>query len=251
MNSIVRVTTLLLAAAALSGAATAAEPPGPRSGPYPRQAWAQLADLPDLTGVWETQGGMITPNGAPLTPAAAARLAKYREARDKNEIQDVASANCLPPGIPINMVMPYPIEILITPGQVTIVMEAFTQVRHIYTDGRPLPEDPDLTFNGNSVGRWEKDTLVAESIGFVAETDLAYGVPHSDKVRIVERFRLAAPDKLEVTTIITDPEVLTAPWTLNRTYQRRRGWTIKEYVCFQNNRHELTNDGKAVVDLKQ
>ena len=67
------------------------------------------------------------------------------------------------PGI---MGQPYPMEFLLTPGQVTIVIEAYNQIRHIYTDGRPLPEDPDPTFYGTSVGHWEGDTLVAETVGF-------------------------------------------------------------------------------------
>ena len=76
------------------------------------------------------------------------------------------AANCLPPGMPGIMGQPYPMEFLMTPGQVTIVIEAYNQIRHIYTDGRPLPADPDPTFYGTSVGHWEGDTLVAETVGF-------------------------------------------------------------------------------------
>ena len=250
MNSVARV-LVLLAAAAVCGGAVAGEPAAPQLGPFTRQDWAKLADLPDLGGVWETLGGPITARGAPLTPFAADRLAKYQAARDKDEIQDIASANCLPPGVPINMAMPYPNEILVTPGKVTIVMEAFTQVRHIFTDGRPLPTDPDPAFNGHSIGRWEKDALVVETMGFDPSTELAYGLGHSDKLRLVERYRLVSPDKLEVTFTFTDPEYFTTPWSFTRSYQRRRTWTTKEYVCFQNNRHELTEDGKAIVTLQK
>jgi hypothetical protein len=251
MKSVVRAAAVLSAAVAIAAPAIAGAPAEPRSGPYTPQDWSRLATLPDLNGVWETLGGPITPNGASLTPAAAARLAKYREARDKDVIQDIASANCVPPGVPINMAMPYPVEILVTPGKVTMVMEAFTQVRHIFTDGRPLPEDPDPAYNGHSIGRWEKDALVVETIALSPDTEFAYGLGHSDKVKMVERYRLATPDKLEVTFTITDPEVFTAPWTFTRNYQRRRGWVIREYVCSQNNRHELTQDGKAIVTLQK
>lgn len=251
MTSVVRAAALMFAAAAITAPAVAGAPASPRSGPYTKQDWAKLADLPDLNGVWETLGGPITPRTAPLTPKAADYLKNYQEARDKDVIQDISSANCVPPGVPINMAMPYPIEILIGPSQTTIVMEAFTQVRHVYTDGRPLPEDPDPAYNGHSIGRWEKGALVVETVALSPDTELAYGMPHSDKVKIVERYRLASPDKLEVDFTITDPEVLTAPWTFTRSYQRRRGWVLREYVCSQNNRHQLTDEGKAIVNLQQ
>ena len=92
-------------------------------------------------------------------------------------------------------------EFLLTPGQVTIVIEAYNQIRHIYTDGRPLPEDPDPTFYGTSVGHWEGDTLVAETVGF---EDIPRGLtfPYSDKMKIVERFRLTAPDTMSIETTI-------------------------------------------------
>jgi hypothetical protein len=255
MKSVVRAAAVLSAAVAIAlpaqtAPAWAGAPAEPRSGPYKPQDWARLATLPDLNGVWETLGGPISPRGAPLTPKAAAYLKDYQEKRDKDVIQDIASANCVPPGVPINMAMPYPIEILIGPSQTTVVMEAFTQVRHFYTDGRPLPEDPDPAYNGHSIGRWEKDALVVETIGLSPDAELAWGLPHSDKAKIVERYRLASPDKLEVTFSITDPEMLTAPWTFTRSYQRRRGWILREYVCSQNNRHELTSEGKAIVNLQ-
>ena len=75
------------------------------------------------------------------------------------------------------------------------------------------------------------------------------GMRHSDKMRIVERFRLAAPDQLEVQTTITDPEALTKPTARTAVYGRHRDWTLAEYVCQQNNRNFTTNDGKAGIDL--
>jgi len=150
------------------------------------------------------------------------------------------------PGI---MGQPYPMEFLLTPGKVTIVIEAYTQVRHIYTDGRPLPEDPDLKFHGTSVGRWEGTALVVDTIGFSPLTDLAANVPHSDKMRIRERFTLTGPDTLSIETTVTDPDVLTAPYTTTRTLQRHRSWTIAEYVCQENNRNFVDDKGKAGVRL--
>jgi hypothetical protein len=147
------------------------------------------------------------------------------------------------------MTQPYPMEFLLTPGKVTIVIEAYTQVRHIYTDGRKLPGDPDPRFHGTSVGRWEGDALVVETVGFSPLTQMARGVPHGSNMKIVERFRLADPDTMTIETTITDPEVLTAPYTTNNTLRRHRDWTIAEYICEENNRNSVDAAGKAGINL--
>jgi len=163
--------------------------------------------------------------------------------------EDNSTANCLPPGMPGIMGQPYPMEFLLTPGKVTIVIEAYTQVRHIYTDGRPLPEDPDPKFFGTSVGHWQGDTLVAETVGFNDHVQLARGVPHSDKMKIVERFRLMDPDTMSIETTITDPGILAAPYTTTGTLRRHRNWTISEYICEENNRNYVDQTGKAGINL--
>ena len=212
--------------------------------------WAALAKLPDFTGVWEVAGegrnrGVAPQAGPSLTPEYAAKRDALRaSAREDNE-----TANCLPAGMPAIMGQPYPMEFLITPGKVTIVIEAYTQVRHIYTDGRTLPEDPDLKFHGTSVGRWEGDTLVVDTVGFSPLTQLDRGVPHSEKMRIAERFRLTDPDTMTIETTITDSEALTTPYTTNRTLKRHRNWTIAEYICEENNRNFVDQSGKAGVIL--
>jgi hypothetical protein len=185
------------------------------------------------------------PAGPALTPEyAAKRKALQDAAREDNE-----TANCLPQGMPGIMGQPYPMEFLLTPGQVTIVIEAYQQVRHIYTDGRPLPADPDPKFHGSSVGRWEGDTLVVETVGFSPLTQLAANTPHSDKMRIAERFRLADPDTMTIETTITDPEALTTPFTSTRTLRRHRDWTLAEYICEENNRNSVDQNGKAGINL--
>jgi len=146
------------------------------------------------------------------------------------------------------MTQPYPMEFLLSPGKVTIVIEAYTQVRHIYTDGRKLPEDPDPRFFGTSIGRWEGDTLVVDTVGFSPQTLLAAGVPHSDKMRILERFRLTDPDTMSIETTITDPEALTAPYTTTSSLRRHRNWTIAEYICEENNRNGVDDTGKVKIN---
>jgi hypothetical protein len=221
--------------------------------PVPTPAdWAAMAKLPDFSGVWEAGGGGGgrggrggPPAGPQLTPAAEARRKELQSrGREDNE-----TANCLPPGMPGIMGQPYPMEFLLTPGKVTIVIEAYQQVRHIYTDGRPLPDDPDLTFHGTSVGRWDGDTLVVETVGFSPLTMLAANVPHSGKMRILERFRLTGPDAMSIETTITDPDVLRAPYTTTRNLRRYRTWTLAEYICEENNRNFVDDSGKAGVRL--
>src|SRR5215212_7290851 len=149
--------------------------------------WAAMAKLPDFNGVWEAgrppgtaapagraagsaaapaagrgRAGGAAPAGPQLTPAFAAK----RQQNFARGAQDNETSNCLPPGMPGIMGQPYPMEFLLTPGKMTIVIEAYMQVRHIYTDGRPLPSDPDPKFFGTSVGRWDGDTLVVDTVGF-------------------------------------------------------------------------------------
>jgi hypothetical protein len=213
--------------------------------------WAGLGKLPDFTGVWETgpRGGRAGGAGRESGPALTAEYAAKRAAALTNPPEDGPAANCLPPGMPGIMGQPYPMEFLLTPGQVTILIEAYNQIRHIYTDGRKLPADPDPTFHGTSVGRWEGDTLVAETVGFSPLTQIASGVSHSDKMRIVERFRLADPETMNIETTIIDAEALTGPYTTSRTLKRHRDWTLAEYICEQNNRNFVDENGKAGIKL--
>jgi hypothetical protein len=190
--------------------------------------------------------GRGAPSGPSFTPEyEAMRMAAARTPQP----EDNTTANCLPPGMPGIMTQPYPMEFLLTPGKVTIIIEAYTEVRHIYTDGRKLPEDPDPNFFGTSVGHWEGDTLVAETVGFNDHVQLARGVSHSDKMKIVERFKLNDADTMAIETTIIDPVALTAPYTSTATLRRHRNWTISEYICEENNRNYVDQSGKAGINL--
>ncbi|HKV03860.1 MAG TPA: hypothetical protein VJO53_02005 [Candidatus Acidoferrales bacterium] len=252
------LTSLAVAGLAIAAAGVAAKAQTFKR-PAPTAAdWAALAKLPDFTGVWEIPlgGATITnpaagipPVGRRTPPSLTPEYAAKKKALQTTAPEDNESANCLPPGMPEIMAQPYPLEFLLTPGQVTIVIEAYSQVRHIYTDGRPLPADPDPSFYGTSVGHWEGDTLVVETVGFSAMTELAPKTPHSDKMRIVERFRLADPNTMNLETTLTDPEALTMPYVTNRILKRHRSWTIAEYICEQNNRNFVDKNGKAGINL--
>jgi hypothetical protein len=234
--------------------------------------WSALSKLPDFSGVWERGGGggrgaAPAPAGgrgnAPARGAAPGAGARGRggpsftppsealraAAARAPQPEDNATANCLPPGMPGIMGQPYPMEFLLTPGKVTIVIEAYTQVRHIYTDGRSLPDEPDPKFFGTSIGRWDGETLVAETVGFNDHVQLARGVPHGDTMKIVERFRLTDPDTMTIETTISDAGVLSEPYTTTATLRRHRNWTISEYVCEENNRNSVDQSGKAAIDV--
>ena len=211
--------------------------------------WAALADLPDFSGVWERGGGGgFGGRGAQVSPTP-----EFAALRDASRVGGVGGggqmANCLPPGMPGIMSQPYPMEFLMTPGKVTIVIEAFTQVRHIFTDGRELPANPDPGFFGTSIGRWDGDTLVVESIGFNDWVSIGGGLPHSDQMKITEKIRLDDNDRMQIETTITDPLALTEPYVTNATFARHRDWTIAEYVCEENNRNFVDSSGADGIIL--
>ena len=141
---------------------------------------------------------------------------------------------CMAEGMPGMMQAMFPMEILETPGQVTIIQEAFTQVRRVYLDAPPIaPDDAEPRFAGHSTGRWTGSTLVAETVG-VKESARFRNVPHSTKMRITERIRLVNDEILENQVTIDDPEYLTKPWTWTWMYKRWPGYRIEEYVCEDN-----------------
>ncbi|HTB68128.1 MAG TPA: hypothetical protein VK727_18040 [Steroidobacteraceae bacterium] len=213
--------------------------------------------VPDLSGVWEVAFGSRTrpgpgiPEQPALTAEYAQKLAAFKAAQAKGEDVESPQANCVPPGMPAIMNQPYPMELLFTPGKVTIVIEAYSQTRRIFMDGRKHPDDPDLTYNGHSIGHWEGDTLVVDSVGFTPDTALgpSQGYRHSDQMHIVERFRLTAPQTMEVVTTIDDAKALTKPFSATKVLARHRDWDITEYICEQNNRNLSDDKGKAGIIL--
>jgi hypothetical protein len=217
----------------------------------PGNAWSAIANLPNFVGVWEVafnRAGGGRPEPISLTPKYEAMQKAYMA----NPPQDTPAANCVPPGMPGIMGQPYPIEFLFTPGKVTILIEAYMQIRHIYTDGRKHPDDPDLTYNGNSIGRWDGDTLVVDSVGFTPDTPLgAQGIEHSSKMHIVERMHLRDANTLEIATTVDDAEALTKPFTRTATFARHSDWTMAEYICQQNNRNSVDEKGKAGINLNR
>jgi hypothetical protein len=210
--------------------------------------YTALAKLPDWSGTWQPDWGKLFGNRAAaapaFTPAAAKIAAEYKAKQAQGENLQTDGANCVPPGMPQIMRMPYPIEFLYNPGRVTIAAETYSQVRRIYTDGQKLPDDPDPQFNGSSVGHWEGDTLVVDTIGLNPITSLLPGIHPTEATKIHEVFHLDAPDLLMVTTTITDPALFTEPLVSKQPYSRKRDWQIREYVCQENNHDAADQFGR-------
>jgi hypothetical protein len=245
---------LMVAAPAAPDASAAAKA---RAGGGPQgDSWTSIAKLPDWSGVWELDyragGGPRVPPAAPhLTAESAAKLAAYQAAQKRGEQEQSETANCVPPGMPGVMTQPYPVEFLFTPGKVTVAIEAYSQMRRIFTDGRSHPEDPDPTFQGHSIGHWEGDTLVVDTVAVLPSTLIAPGIGHSDDMRIEERIHRLSADVLQISTTITDPKVLADPWTVTRSYRRHPEWDIKEYICTQNNRDSADAQGRAGINIER
>jgi hypothetical protein len=149
----------------------------------------------------------------------------------------------------IMAVAQYPIEFLFTPGRVTIHHEAWMQWRVIFTDGRPHP-DTEASFNGNSIGKWEGNTLVVDTVNIKPTVALMPGMYHSDKVRITERFALDPKnaDVMHVQITVADPEALEKPYTNTLTFRRSREGDLLEFICAENDRNPVDESGETTFE---
>ena len=201
---------------------------------------------PDLSGVWVVRNGSfyLTWDLKPeeMQPWAAA-LYKQREANFRRDTDGIA---CLPPGPKAAIgVGGFPIKIIQNPGLTVILHEYDTIFRQVFTDGRALPEDPNPTWMGYSVGRWDGDTLVVTTAGFNDRTtiDLA-GHPHTEALRVTERFHRRNIGHMDVQMTFDDPKAYTRPWTLPMEFDLRPDEDLMEYVC-ENERDASHLVGKS------
>jgi hypothetical protein len=141
---------------------------------------------------------------------------------------------CFPPGTPRVFLHPFPLEIIQQPDRILMVFEYDHVIRQIYTDGREHRTDLAPMWMGDSVGRWDGDTLVVETRNFNDKSWLdRRGVPHSDQLRVIERIRLVDADNLQIDITMEDPLALAEPWVGQRFYMRT-DWQIEEHVCMDN-----------------
>lgn len=222
------------------------------------------AQVPDITGSWERYGfapgqrgggprDQTIPPPAGQPPLKAQYLKEWqtkvqatRDAAAKGEPLATGNVACIPEGMPAMMGAQFPMEILQSRGQVTIIEEAFTQVRRILLD-RPQKsiDDVEPGFYGHSVGHWQGDTFVVDTIG-VKESVRFQNVPHSKNMHIRERMHLVAPNILWDEITIDDPEVLEKPWQVTYAYRRMPDYTLLEYVC-EDNREYADDNGRQRI----
>jgi hypothetical protein len=235
---------------------------------------ARLSDgRPNWTGFWVPVNGLLEINiglgGRPANPNPNAANAPgrpppkfsalkspYREQLDKfnadaatGKVTDPV-ALCFPPGMPRMMVMVYGMEFLQTAGQITITSEWQAASRRVwlYRSTHPAPEDLDLTYTGDSIGHWDGDTLVVDTVGIRQDVPLNYaGLPHSPRLHLVEKFTSKVPGILVDEITIDDPDAFVSPWTEVETYRYRPDLRLEEYECLENNRN-VGPHGEAIFD---
>jgi hypothetical protein len=194
------------------------------------------AGQPNLTGKWQmtrTVTHLLTSSGAepPLNAAGQAEYAKRQAALKAGDHSGDPLSHCLLHGTPRLLYSPYPFLILETTRDVNFVFEANHTFRNIYWDAK-LPEDPDPTYLGSAIARWDGSTLVIDSTGFNDLTWLDYsGLPHGEKLQVQERYTLKGHDTIEGSVRITDPDYYTASWESRFTLKRQPGMDLKESVC--------------------
>jgi len=189
---------------------------------------------PDLSGIWQAPNGKYLQNLAadtaqvPYQPWAEAYFKKIQAVNGKGRPQE----RCLPHGVPDYDALPMPIKIIQTPAEVVVLYEAYTHFRQIFMDGRPLPKDPQPTWMGYSVGKWEGDTLVVDSSGFNDETWLDDGGhPHSEALHITERFHRRDFGHIDLQLTVDDPKAYTTPWGASLVLNFQPDDELLENIC--------------------
>jgi hypothetical protein len=216
------------------------------------QDYADLGKLPDWSGVWNPkisdQDAQVKTNPPPWNEAAAKKI-EFMFAEEKAGRPRLIFSYCLPEAHPSWMLVTHnAMEILFTPGRVTMLGESDgNRIRRIYTDGRGHPEISDPTFHGHSIGHWEGDTLVVDTVDIVPQAPLAVseaaGLPNNGDMHVIERIHLADKDILHDDLEIIAPKLLTGPWKTTRIFfrQRARKFDIVEGVCATGDLAERTD----------
>ncbi len=252
--TLVAVSAATLAAQSLAPLNDEGEPEGALSlaalaKPHPKAPF-------DLTGTWLHGGGQnnpwqfAPPPGFKLTPAAQKEYDASEAARKEGKVYKDDIGQCWPAGMPIIMTRVWPIAMVQKPTVIFMISGFMNSVRIIYTDGRQHT-DPDIiipSFNGESVGHWEGDTLVVDTVGFVNEHHwLDGGVPASDALHLVERITMPSPQTLQIQTTATDPKMWEGSWSWTKRWRRVDDQEITEASCLPDLNDHLPSTGPAVV----
>jgi len=195
---------------------------------------------PDLYGIWTsdnllTQGALgQTTLTLPIKPEDVILTREGEVLQRRRKENYFPGAECLPITLPRHTAV-QPFKIFPLRGTVVILYEHQTTYRQIFMDGRELPKDPNPTWRGYSVGKWDGETLVVDTSGFNdAEEILPGRRPHSDALHIIERFRRRDFGHLEIQFMIDDPKVYAKPWSFKEEFQLTPDTELLEYVCNEN-----------------
>jgi hypothetical protein len=201
------------------------------SAPAPKTADGK----PDLSGLWRAGDNRLLQDlaagqgGAPMQPWAAALYKERSESLGKGKPLE----RCIPHGVPDGMlVRNFPFKIVRTPDVVVLLYEEFNHYRQIFTDGRGFPPETMETWFGYTIGRWEGDTLVAETIGFNDKSWLDNsGHPHTNALRVTERFHRRDFGHLDIQVTFDDPKAYTKPWSVNLPFELYPDMELIESIC--------------------
>jgi hypothetical protein len=227
------------------------------SAPAPR-----VKGKPDLSGVWEVEGSprkvlapFLLPGGenglgeddpsiyfvnfladygpnpaaAPFQPAG---LARYQQ---RSQSGQRPPSLCVPPSLPTADLLPVPFKIVQTPALIMMLYEGDTTFRQIFTDGRALPDDPQPAWLGYSIGKWDGDSMVVEAVGFNDKSPLdAFGHPHSEGMKVTERFHRRDFGHMEVQLTIDDPKTFTKAIAIKVNLRLLPDTDLIESFCIEN-----------------
>ncbi len=195
-------------------------------------------------------------NGAKLKPEGAQRAAAFAAASAQG--RPFGDRQCKPGGMPGFWAGPFAWEIIQSPDQINLLQEGGSQTRRIYLDGRKHPslDDVDPLFQGHSIGHWEGDVLVVDTVNISPQIDIfaggsnhTGGATHTEKSHIIERFRPVGDDRIDLEATVMNPDVLEEPWTFVRRLKRKPGMEIVDYDCEENNRNPVGADGREQAIL--
>lgn len=220
------------------------------------------AALPDWSGIWVAADNDVDISGYPAAGPSGfnlhfmgtnAPLNPERRAKLEAELPAIMAADASRRaqgwGYPLMMEGIAPLQFLVTPEE-TLILNFYRDIRHVYTDGREhLPEEDRWPVPwGDSVGHWEGDTLVIETVSVQIGAVLPLPMPPlSPDARFVERLRKTGPDRMQLTMRVEDPAVLTGPWEATVEYKRAEGLDRLIHNVFENDRSSVDGDSLTIA----
>ena len=263
----IRIPVLIVAlGAALAFSWRLAAQSAPASAGAKAQHAGMKTGVPDLSGIWDPdfhgpEGVRLSswdssdpyaknPEKAPMTPWAAAKFKDVRPPfgalQTFDNTNDPVQRYCDPPGVPRIYMYPWELTFIQT-SKIVYILYEYTKIWRAINMDREHPKDPDSSWLGDSVGRYEGDTFVIDTIGFNDKTWLDQtGHPHSDALHVVERWTRTSPDTMVYRATMEDSKVFSRPWTIEVLLYRHQepNFRIMEYEC-QMFKEKLVRDGKG------